>query len=33
VVTGVILLFVLLPLGIVGSIRQRGRLPEMLDWD
>lgn len=35
VVTGVILVIVLLffPLGIVGSLRQRGRLPAFLDWD
>lgn len=35
VVTGVILLIVLIffPLGIVGSLRQRGRLPGFLDWD
>jgi len=35
VVTGVIMLVVLLffPLGIVGSLRERGRLPSFLDWD
>lgn len=35
VVTGGILLVVLsfFPLGIVGSLRQRGRLPGFLDWD
>ncbi len=35
VVTGVILILVLLffPLGIVGSLRERGRLPTFLDWD
>lgn len=35
VVTGGILIVVLLffPLGIVGSLRQRGRLPKFLDWD
>ena len=35
VVTGGILIVVLLffPLGIVGSLRQRGRLPAFLDWD
>jgi branched-chain amino acid transport system permease protein len=35
VVTGIILLVVLLffPLGIVGSLRERGRLPGFLDWD
>ena len=35
VVTGVILLAVLLffPLGIVGSLREGGRLPAFLDWD
>lgn len=35
VVTGVILVVVLIffPLGIVGSLRQRGRLPGFLDWD
>lgn len=35
VVTGVILLVVLIffPLGIVGSLRQRRRLPGFLDWD
>ncbi len=35
VVTGVILIIVLLffPLGIVGSLREKGRLPAMLDWD
>lgn len=35
VVTGVILILVLLffPLGIVGSLRERGRLPAFLDWD
>ncbi len=35
VVTGLILLVVLIffPLGIVGSLRQRGRLPGFLDWD
>lgn len=35
VVTGVILLTVLLffPLGIVGSLREAGRLPAFLDWD
>jgi len=35
VVTGGILIVVLLffPLGIVGSLRQRGKLPAFLDWD
>ena len=35
VVTGVIMLVVLLffPQGIVGSLRERGRLPGFLDWD
>ena len=35
VVTGVILLVVLIffPLGIVGSLRQRRKLPGFLDWD
>jgi len=35
VVTGVILILVLLffPLGIVGSLRESGRLPTFLDWD
>lgn len=35
VVTGVILLIVLLffPQGIVGSLRERRRLPGFLDWD
>ncbi len=35
VVTGSILLAVLLffPLGIVGSLREAGRLPAFLDWD
>jgi branched-chain amino acid transport system permease protein len=35
VVTGVILLVVLLffPLGVVGTLRDRGRLPGFLDWD
>lgn len=35
VVTGAILLVVLIffPLGVVGSLRQRGRLPAFLDWD
>ncbi|MDP9145551.1 MAG: branched-chain amino acid ABC transporter permease [Actinomycetota bacterium] len=35
VVTGVILLVVLLffPLGVVGTLRERGRLPGFLDWD
>jgi branched-chain amino acid transport system permease protein len=35
VVTGVILLVVLLffPLGVVGTLRDRGRLPSFLDWD
>lgn len=35
VVTGGILIFVLLffPLGIVGTLRQRGKLPAFLDWD
>ncbi|MFP3914406.1 MAG: branched-chain amino acid ABC transporter permease [Actinomycetota bacterium] len=35
VVTGTILIVVLLffPLGIVGSLRQRGKLPAFLDWD
>lgn len=35
VVTGIILIVVLLffPLGIVGSLRQRRRLPGFLDWD
>lgn len=35
VVTGVILLVVLIffPLGIIGSLRQRGKLPGILDWD
>ncbi|HEX2152924.1 MAG TPA: branched-chain amino acid ABC transporter permease [Acidimicrobiia bacterium] len=35
VVTGAILLVVLIffPLGIVGSLRQRGKLPGFLDWD
>jgi branched-chain amino acid transport system permease protein len=35
VVTGTILIAVLLffPLGIVGSLRKRGRLPAFLDWD
>jgi branched-chain amino acid transport system permease protein len=34
-VTGVIMLIVLLffPLGIVGSLRERGKLPGFLDWD
>jgi branched-chain amino acid transport system permease protein len=34
-VTGVIMLVVLLffPLGIVGSLRERGKLPGFLDWD
>jgi branched-chain amino acid transport system permease protein len=33
--TGVIMLLVLLffPLGIVGSLRQAGKLPKLLDWD
>jgi branched-chain amino acid transport system permease protein len=33
--TGVIMLVVLLffPLGIVGSLRQAGKLPKLLDWD
>ena len=35
VVTGVILLVVLVffPLGIIGSLRQGGKLPGILDWD
>ncbi|HSL25817.1 MAG TPA: branched-chain amino acid ABC transporter permease, partial [Acidimicrobiia bacterium] len=35
VVTGVIMLVVLLffPQGIVGTLRDRGRLPGFLDWD
>ena len=35
VVTGVMLLVVLLffPLGVVGTLRERGRLPSFLDWD
>ena len=35
VVTGTVLILVLLffPLGIVGSLRQRRRLPALLDWD
>jgi branched-chain amino acid transport system permease protein len=35
VVTGVILLVVLMffPLGVVGTLRERGRLPGFLDWD
>jgi branched-chain amino acid transport system permease protein len=35
VVTGVLLLVVLLffPAGIVGSLRERRRLPRILDWD
>jgi branched-chain amino acid transport system permease protein len=35
VVTGVILLLILLffPRGIVGSLREAGRLPRFLDWD
>ena len=35
VVTGVILLVVLLffPLGVVGTLRDRGHLPGFLDWD
>lgn len=35
VVTGVILVAVLVffPAGVVGSLRQRGRLPAFLDWD
>lgn len=35
VVIGAILLAVLLffPLGIVGSLREAGRLPAFLDWD
>jgi branched-chain amino acid transport system permease protein len=34
-VTGFLLIVVLLafPLGIVGTLRQRGRLPKILDWD
>jgi branched-chain amino acid transport system permease protein len=35
VITGVILLLVLLffPLGVVGTLRDRGHLPAFLDWD
>lgn len=35
VVTGVILIVVLLffPLGIIGTLREKGRLPAVLDWD
>jgi len=35
VVTGVIMLVVLMffPLGVVGSLRERGHLPRFLDWD
>jgi branched-chain amino acid transport system permease protein len=35
VITGVILLVVLLffPMGVVGTLRDRGRLPAFLDWD
>ncbi len=35
VITGVILLVVLLffPLGMVGTLRERGHLPSFLDWD
>lgn len=35
VITGVILLVVLLffPLGVVGTLREQGRLPGFLDWD
>ncbi|HEU4751224.1 MAG TPA: branched-chain amino acid ABC transporter permease, partial [Acidimicrobiia bacterium] len=35
VVTGVILIVVLLffPQGIVGTLREKGRLPAVLDWD
>lgn len=35
VVTGVILVIVLLffPLGIVGTLREHGKLPSILDWD
>jgi branched-chain amino acid transport system permease protein len=35
VITGVILLVVLLffPLGVVGTLREKGRLPSFLDWD
>jgi branched-chain amino acid transport system permease protein len=35
VITGVILLVVLLffPLGVVGTLRDKGRLPSFLDWD
>ena len=34
-VTGIFLLFVLLffPQGIVGTLREHGRLPQILDWD
>ena len=34
-VTGALLIIVLMafPLGIVGTLRQRGRLPRILDWD
>jgi branched-chain amino acid transport system permease protein len=35
VVTGVVLVLVLVffPAGVIGSLRQRGRLPAFLDWD
>jgi len=35
VVTGVMLLVVLMffPLGVVGTLRERGHLPSFLDWD
>ena len=35
VVTGVILIVVLLffPLGIIGTLREKGKLPAVLDWD
>jgi ABC-type branched-subunit amino acid transport system permease subunit len=35
VITGVILLVVLLffPSGVVGTLRDRSRLPAFLDWD
>lgn len=35
VVTGVIMLVVLLffPMGVVGTLRERGKLPSILDWD
>lgn len=34
-VTGILLILVLLafPLGIVGTLREKGRLPRVLDWD